>query len=294
MAFAPQYQNLVMSSFLLWLNNLLIQKGGYQSVNTQFYPNSTVFNGFTVFSAPFKPIIYSNSHGINVMTGVYFNNSFLTLNTSGYAGIDYNRGNIYFTGANTPSFNNATVSGSYTIPEYNILYPSPDINLVIEGKMNLVNRGKSSYNAPNTGIKPNEITYPCIMVKSENFSNTPFELGGTDLTKTVISLSIFSDNLYSFDCLRSFLADEKTNHISLLNTGEMPTNAINSLRNGQLFNYTGVANLNGHISSGSALYIEDVIITNFNKRGLFSEVAALPTDCWFGVAEFELSLPRLT
>lgn len=291
--FAPQHQTLVMSSFALWLNNLLIQKGGYINVGTKFYPTNIVYSNYTTFSSPYKPIIFDTSYsGPTTFTGVYFNNSFLTLHQSGYAGIDYNRGNVYFTGSNTPSFVSATVSGSYSIPEYNVLFPAPDVGMIFEGKMNL--RPKSSLNNPVSGLGQNDITYPVIFVRNEGNVNEPFTFGGTDLTTTSIGLYIFSDSQYSLDCVRSILVDQKTNYLSIIPTGDMPTNNINFLKNGALFNYTGIANLAGQIGSGTALYIKDVIITDFTRKGLFSEVASLPTDVYFGVAEFEVCKARLT
>lgn len=287
-----QHQNLAMSSFVLWLQNLLLQKGGYINVGSKFFPATQVFSNYSAYSAPYKSINFDSSYsGPNIMTGVYVNNSFLVLNQSGFAGIDYSRAMAYFTGLNIPTIN--TISGNYSIPEYNVLFPAPDISLIFEGKMALSNRNKTPLTIANTGLKSNEIPYPCIFIRSESFNNVPWAFGGEDLTTTNIGCYIFADNLYSFDALRSILADQKYEYIALLNTGELPTNNINSLKNNS-FNYTGIASLPGRIGSGNALFINDVITTDFSRRGLFSEVASLPLDVYFGVVEFEINKPRLT
>lgn len=289
-----QYQNLVMSSFVLYLNNLLLSKGGYTNVGTRFYPSNTIFNGYSAYNAPYKPINFDSSYSTTVMTGVYVNGSYLTLNQSGYAGVDFNRASVYFTGSNTPII--SVVSGNYSIPEYNILFPAPDISMIFENKMALVNRNKTPLNTANTGLNSSEITYPVIFVRSESFSNKPHEFGGVDLTTTSIGCYIFSDNAYSFDAIRSIFADEKYQYFALFDTGELPTNNINSLKSiySGGFNYTGIANLSSRIGNNQAMFINDVVSTNFSNRGLFAEVASLPSDVYFGIVEFEVNKPRLT
>jgi len=294
MGFSVQHQNLVMSSFILWLQNLLINKGGYTNIGARFYEGTQTYSGYRAFYAAQKPIIFDNSYiGPSIMTGVYFNNSYLTLGMSGFAGVDYLRSAVYFTGSNTPSFTNAIISGNYSVLDYNVMFPAPDATLIFEGKYEL--RPKTSLNNANvTGLKSNEIAFPVVLCRSESFSNKPFEFGGTDLTTTNIGCYIFSDNLYSFDALRSILVDEKTNYFSILSTGDLPTTNINALKNGQLYSYTGKAALQGQIGSGSAAYINDVIITDFNRRGFFAEAQSLSNDVYFGIAEFEIHKPRLT
>mgnify|MGYP001579721825 CR=1 FL=1 len=46
--------------------------------------------------------------------------------------------------------------------------------------------------------------------------------------------------------------------------------------------------------NGSGILIYDVVITDFTKRGLFQEVGAITTDCYFAIIDFQLSRPRLT
>lgn len=294
MPFSPTHQNLVMSSFILWLQNLLIKKEGYTNIGAKFYEGNQTYSGYRSFYAAQKPIIFDNSYsGPNIMTGIYFNNSYLTLGTSGFAGVDYLRSAVYFTGSNTPSFTNAVISGNYSVLDYNVMFPAPDAALIFEGKYEL--RPKTSLNSANiTGLKSNEIPFPVILCRSETFSNKGWCFGGTDLTTTNIGCYVFSDNLYSFDALRSILVDEKTNYFSILSTGDLPTTNINALKNGQLYSYTGKAALQGQIGSGSAAYINDVIITDFNRRGFFQEVQNLSSDVYFGIVEFEVSKPRLT
>lgn len=293
MPLQTQHQNLVMSSFVLWLNNLLLSKGGYYNVGTKFFPSDTIYNGYSSYNAPYKPIIFDSSYSaINQLTGLYINNSFITIGQSGFAGVDTARGAVYFTGSNIPIIN--TCSGNYAIPEYNVMFPAPDIAMIFEGKMALNNRNKTPLNTPTTGTKSFEVIYPCIFVRTESFANRPWAMGGQDLTTTNISCYILSDNVYSFDALRSILADQKYKYLALLNTGELPTNNINSLRNNRAFNYTGIASLPGRVGSGNALFINDVSTTDFTKRGLFSEVASLPPDVSFGVIDFEINKPRIT
>jgi len=162
--------------------------------------------------------------------------------------------------------------------------------MIFEGKMDF--RPKTSLNLATTGLKNDELAYPVIMARNVGGHNEPFFFGGTDLTTTNIGCYVFSDSQFKLDCVQGILKDQKYEFVPLLSTGEMPTNNLGSLKNNTLFNYTGI--IANKIANGSGIWIKDVIVTDFTKRGLFQEIENLSNDVYFGVVEFELCKDRIT
>ena len=99
-----QYTNRVMSSFNLWFNHTLLEKGeAYQNTVSQFYPIKRVYNGIYTYATPYNQIVSDFSiTGAQIPTGVYLNNIFITTGVSGLKAIDYENGRVHFT-TNYPS-----------------------------------------------------------------------------------------------------------------------------------------------------------------------------------------------
>ena len=57
-----QYENRVMSSFLLWFDHTLLDKGeAFTNHNSKYYPVTGSFAGYTTFGAPFKQFVTDSS-----------------------------------------------------------------------------------------------------------------------------------------------------------------------------------------------------------------------------------------
>lgn len=282
-----QHDNLVVSSFLLFLDNVLMTKGkAFTNVSGRLYPMPQVFNGLYSFTSPYGQMCYDTSiPNCNVPTGVFLNGSFLGPNTSGFVSLDYHRGRCYF---NTPV--TGIVTANYAIKDYSTILPNiPDIGILFETKMSL----RPKINQTLTGISNDEVNYPVIFVRAIASENEPFEFGGVKLTTNHIGCFVFADSQFLLDSCRSILNDSFQDYFPLLSTGEMPFNVYGGFRNNIPFNYTGL-NLAGHIGSGNAIWIKSVVSTDFTKRGLFQEVSSLTNDAYFSPIDFEVCLPRLT
>jgi hypothetical protein len=289
MAIAPQYENLMMSSLILWLDHELLKRGGYETVGATFYPMSRPANQGYVFASPYAQLASDTSvAGVTVMTGVYLNGSYILKGQSGLADINYEKGQVYFTGT-IPT--NPRVSGNFSFKQINTtLLRDSEIKVIFEQKMNL--KPKTNANIQFTGLANDEITYPVIFLRNEGGNNKAFAFGGTDETTTNIGCYLFLSSQFELDAIRNIIKDRRYDYIPLFSADQMPYNGLGGFKNNVNFNYTNATA--SKVLYGSGIFIKDVILTDFSKRGLFQEVGSLTPDCFFGLAEFELCKPRLT
>lgn len=286
-----QYDTLATSSFVLWLDHEILSKGqAYTNYGTKFYRMPQNINGYSTYSLPFAQIVSDMSiAGANVPTGVYLNNTFVGIGQSGLVGINYNKGQAYFSSA--PA-NNITISGNYAIKDINVTMPNiPDVNMLFETKLGVRNKTDISPNN-HTGVGNSDLTYPAIFIRNVGGFNNPFAFGGIDETITEIELYIFADSQFMLDAVKSIIKDSKNDYMPLITSNMMPYNNIGSFKNNLPYNYETLTS--GIVSHGSGIFLKDVVITDFNRRGLFQEAQSLTKDCFFAVADIKLAYPRLT
>ena len=101
-----QFDNRVMSSFLLWFDHTLIKDGEAWTNNSSwFYPVDNLYNGYYTYGAPYKQFVsdfgvtgnntLATSHP-EIPTGIYLDGVHLTTGTSGFMGLNYEQGQVYF------------------------------------------------------------------------------------------------------------------------------------------------------------------------------------------------------
>ncbi|MEK6883586.1 MAG: hypothetical protein AABY22_28415, partial [Nanoarchaeota archaeon] len=192
----PQFTNQVLSSSVLWLDNLLANKGqGYSTVSGYFYQTDNLYNGFYTYSSPYRQIIADSSvSGAVVMTGVALNGVSIGTGQSGFSGIDYFNGRLYFgTEVSNPS---TSLSGTYSIKEFNVVLTNePEEKLLFETKYSL----KPKTTQVLSGLYSNEESYPVVFLRDNGGQNDPLAFGGTDMTITNLRAIIFTDSMFSLD-----------------------------------------------------------------------------------------------
>lgn len=279
----PQYLNLLNSSFLLWINNHILKRGqGFINTSSLFYPINTRYNNYYTYSAPFQQIVSDFSiNNANIPTGIYVNGSYLLKGQSGFVDINYDRAEVYFN-----SNVNRTVSGNYALKDINVLYSNfSEQKLLFDTKFAL----RSKYPQNYTGLNKEEVTYPCIYVKSEAGGNEPLAFGGLDDSITHFGVYMFCESQYQLDALKSIIADSRHEYIPLFTTGEMPYNLLGGFNNNINFNYDVASS--GKVSNGSGILITDVNITNF-RREVYGDFSKLNPDIYWAIADFTVSKPR--
>src|SRR3990167_2205408 len=219
MSLAVQYDNKVISSFLLYLDHLVCGTGqAYTNTNSPFYRISGYISPYTVYSAPYRPFVADSSvPGATVMSGIFLNNTFITTGQSGLIDIDYNRGLVYFANPITGS-----LSGNYAVKDFNIsLTNKPEQSLLIETKHYLKPRVGSTI----TGLAYDVTTYPILYIKNQGGFSDEFAIGGWEKQTQKIRVIVMSDSLFGSDAVCSLIKDRVRSIIGLLTPQEMPLNS---------------------------------------------------------------------
>ena len=125
-----QYENQVMSSFLLFVDNRITSEGSaYTNFYSYFYPTENLYNGYYTYSAPFKQLVVDDSIvGSTVMKSIYIDGSEKDIGEAGLAGINHYEGELYFT-----SEVGGTISGNYSVKDFNVyLTNEPEEKILFE------------------------------------------------------------------------------------------------------------------------------------------------------------------
>ena len=278
------FENIAVQSFYLWLNNRIQSNGGCINYSSQLFPINQTINGLYTYAAPFCQFVSDNSiSGINIISGVYVNNSFITPGQSGLVDINYDKGQVYF---NQPI--NGTVSGNYAIREINTVIPwFPDMNLLFETKMTLRPKQPQVY----TGVANNTISYPAIFVKPEGGKNTPWEFGGTDRSFITMNCYVFCENQFQLDAINSILKDSRLKYIPIISATESPYNVYGGYKNGIPYNYQNLTQ--NKVLAGSGIIIEEVTVTDWGRRGIASTLESMTNDSFFSLISCSIWAPRV-
>ena len=277
----PQFENVLMSSMVLWFDHTLIKKGeAFSNYNSEFYPITNIYNGYYSYGAPFKNLIRDESiTGANIISGVYLNNNFITTGKSGLVAINADQGQLYF----SSELNNPTISGNYAVKDYGIyLTNENEEKILFETKFNL--NPKTTENP--TGLPINAQTYPAIYLKNNGGNNTPLAFGGLDSTNINVRAIVISDSIFSMDAVTSIFKDVTRTYIPIIQPNEMPFNSLNGLKS--RYNYDLLTT--GRAGSVNSVYIKNVYVSkNVANRTQYQD---LNPDAISAFIDFELEVYR--
>ena len=254
-----QLDNILMSSMLMWMDNVILKKGeAYKNFSSQFYPVTNIYNGFHTYGLPFKQVVCDSSiSGANILSGVYVNNNFKTIGQNNLTGISPQNGQVYFASGQGTN----TISGNYAVKDFNLyLTNQPEEEILFESQYQA--RPKTTQTP--TGLAIEAITYPCIFLKNNGGINQPFAFGGQDNTQISVRAVVMADNMFNLDALCSILKDTARDYVPLINS---PFNNFGGLNSGH-YNYDS---LTQSIDVGTnGFYISEVnvskIFANLNAK----------------------------
>jgi hypothetical protein len=276
-----QFENVLMSSMVLWFDHTLIKKGeAFSNYNSEFYPITNIYNGYYTYGAPFKNLIRDESiTGVNIISGVYLNNNFIRTGQSGLVAINADQGQLYF----SSELNNPTISGNYAVKDYGIyLTNENEEKILFETKFNL--NPKTTENP--TGLPINAQTYPAIYLKNNGGNNTPLAFGGLDSTNINVRAIVISDSIFSMDAVSSIFKDTARTYIPIIQPSEMPFNSLNGLKS--RYNYDLLTT--GRAGTANSVYIKNVYISkNVANRTQYQD---LNPDAISAFVDFELEVYR--
>jgi len=279
----PQFDNILMTSMLLWLDNKIVTNGqAYTNYQSVFYPLSNMIYGYYTYGAPLKQMVIDSSiSGANIISGIYLNGVFITPGQNNLSGINATEGQLYFS---QPISNPTTaLSGNYAVKDYNIYLTSKtEENLLFETQYQI---NPKTYQNP-TGLPIGSETYPVIYLKYQGGKNKPLAFGGFDQTIGNVRAVILSDSVFSLDAVTSIMRDTSRELIPLIYPNEMPFNSLGSVSvSGNNFNY--IKYTANKANTDDYLYINEVNVTKTDTR-LLNATNSLNRNVYSAFVDFEV------
>lgn len=289
-----QYENAVISSTLLWMDNTVLTKGeAFTNHQSLFYDAGSQWFGYNAYGAPYKQFVSDFSVPTSaptnpqIPTGVYVSGVFRPKGISGLVDIDYNNGHVYFDHV----IGVGQISGDYAVKDFNIYLTNKlEQEILFETKVTL--RAKT-FTSP-SAIESNTITYPAIFLKNLGGKNEPWAFGGTDLSQNNLRAIVLADSQFELDAVCSIFKDQARTNIPIINSDGYPFNTLGGYRN-DLWQYNGtsVYNYTGLVANSSeSLYIRDVFVTQYNVNYIASLTNVNP-NVFSAVIDLDLENVRL-
>jgi hypothetical protein len=281
----PQFDNIIMTSILLWLDNKIMTKGeAYANYQSTFYPLPNMYYGYYTYGAPFKQMVIDSSiTGANIISGVYVSGVFTIPGQGTLSGIDAANGQLYFT---SPISNPTTaLSGNYAVKDFNIYLTSKtEESLLFETQYQI---NPKTYQNP-TGLPIGAETYPVIYLKYQGGKNKPLAFGGFDQTISFVRAVILADSVFNLDAVTSIMRDTSRQLIPLIYPNEMPFNSLGSVT-GSSFNYINLTK--NKVVDSEYVYINEVNVTKTDTK-LLNATNSLNRNVYSAFVDFELGKNR--
>lgn len=284
-----QYENRVLSSFLLWFDHTLLDKGeAFTNHGSKFYDVEGLYYGYHAYGAPFKQFVTDSSiSNATVMSGVYVGGSspsdFHKTGEADLVNINYDQGQIYF----STDQGNDEISGDYAIKDFNVYLTSKaEQELLFEDKIEV----RPSAAQTETGLASNVATYPAVFIKNNGGENTPFALGGHEATRTSVRAVVLADSQFDLDALGSIFKDQARVKIPILPDEKYPFDALGGLKSG-VYNYSGLVS-----GVQDNVYLKEVEVSRFSL-GYMENLNNSNPDVFKAIIDFELEgyrFPRVS
>jgi len=276
----PQYQHELMTSFMLWFDHELLQKGEAYSNQTGafYYSNDTRLpNEYKAYSSPYKQWVSDSS--INGDTNPIIPSSLMGSGRNDGIIFDFENGRIIETGGNFGT--NSTITGSFAVKDFNVyLTNETEEDLILENKFQL----NSRYSKTETGVEPYDQMAPAIFLNCEYMRNEGFAFGGEEKTTNIVKAVVLAENSYQLDGALSIFADSSRKIISKIPFSKHPSTEYGDIKNG-LYNYANLANT---YLNANPYYIEDVTVSKFSEKNQ----SIIPGNLKIGFIDFEVSTNR--
>lgn len=293
-----QFDNQVMSSFLLWFDNKLLDKGeGFTNHSGLFYDMTDKWNfgdNYNVYNAPFKQFVYDTSiSSATVMTGVTVTDSVdgqvsYNLDSPEIFAINPTEGQVVL---KTDEFagNITQVSGSYAIKEFSVkLTSEAEEKLLFETDFKLKPKVSQTIN---TGLFEDQQSYPVIFLKHNGSVNNPGAFGGQEFTSIDIRAIVLTNSQFTLDGICSIFRDTDDDNFYLFDADEFPFNYVGSYNNDAVFNYSNtISGVN--LGGPKGMYVKNVTVAKYSM-GSLDEYRSVNADIYAALIDFEVEKYRL-
>jgi len=277
------YTHKVMTSFCMWFDHTLLQKGqAFSNQTTPLYyrADDRTEGVFTTYSSPFKQWVSDSSvDNAVVASGITTSAGFIPRGVSGLM-LDFENGRALLN-PNIPE--TETITASYSVKDFNIyMTEDNEQKLIFEKLFNLNSRYG---NIEPSGVPPYEYVLPACFIMQNTSNNTPYAFGGEQDSQSKIRVIIMTDLGYHLDGCISIFRDLTESNIALFSSQDSPINEYGDLKSGS-YNYLDLVNRN---QDERMLFITKVTsskIVNVSERRNFPNIK-------FGILDFYLSEPRV-
>jgi len=277
----PQYQHELMTSFFLWFDHELLQKGeSYSNKTGTLYAqsDSRLPNSYISLQSNYKQWVNDSSitGAINPIIPTDFEGS----GRANDIVFDFDNGRLIETGSVLSAGD--TLTGTFAVKDFNVyLSNESEEDLIIENKFKL----NSRYGIPTmSGVEPYDQVTPAIFLNVEYMRNEGYSFGGEDKTSNSIKAVVLADNEYQLDGALSIFADTARKSFAKIPFSDHPATEYGDIKGGS-FNYT---NLNNTYFESNPYFIEDVTVSKFSQRAQSS----VPGDIKVGFIDFDVSTVR--
>jgi hypothetical protein len=269
----PQYQHNITTSFALWLDHHLLDKGEAYTNKTgklYYYSDPRVSSTYKVFGSPHKQWVFDSSiTGATIPSGVYVSGVFKNRNNG--VVLDFINGRALVSGTTT----GVNVTGSYSVKDFNIyLSNENEEDLILENNI----EANSKFPQTGTYIAPYDESFPAIYVLSDGNKNTPFAFGGEDETRSLMRAVVFAESSYQLDGVLSLFSDSTQKVFKLKDFTDFPITEYGDIK-------SGVYSFDDYYTNPditTELYIDDVTASKLRDRSKLSSKA------YVGFLDFEI------
>tara|TARA_Y100000356_G_scaffold29363_1_gene21301 strand:+ start:225 stop:1070 length:846 start_codon:yes stop_codon:yes gene_type:complete len=276
-----QYDNKLMSSFMLWFDHTLTKKGeAFTNTKSLFYSVDNLYQGYNTYGTPFRQFVADSSiPNATIISGVHVDNVFKERSESNFSAINYGMGQSYFTADQGAK----RISGDYAVKDFNIfLTNKTEEKLLFETQFQLNNKVSTDP----TGLPPESMTYPAVFLKNMGGKNEAFAFGGTKKTKFEVRAIVMSDSQFTLDATACIFRDEMHNYLGVLEENEMPFNHLGDFSNGTDYNYTGIT-----ANKDADVFIKNVYISKIGGAS-YAGIDNLNPNAYTALIDFELEKIR--
>lgn len=272
----PQYSHDVVTSVVLWMDNLFCGTGqAYVNVTGSLYLEPVTGGRNNVYASPYKGWVFDSCvAGAAVPSGFYNSSGQFLTRASGLV-IDHINGRV-----STPQNWGPTLSGVYARKEINIYYSSDEETTYV---LEQVYRENKNIAYTLTGLRGQPLAAPLAMITNARGHNDPFALGGMDNSKNSVRAFVIADSNYLQEGVNSLLQDSAHLTIPFVPMSAAPITASGDLKAPPWSYCSGIFDTFG---CANGLYIEGV----YNYK--ISDKANKATTFFLSAVDIDLSKPR--
>ena len=275
-----QFQHKLTTSFFLWFDNFLLEKGeAYTNTTGEFfyYEDSRLDDTYKAYGSPYKQWVTDSSiTGATIPTGVFINESFSGRDNG--VVLDFDNGRALVSGSATGS----TITGEFAVKDFSVyLTNDTEDDLIVENKYAVNSRLPSG---PLTYIPPYDDVVPAVFLSVADTQNEPFAFGCMQDTVVHAKAVVMAEDTYQLDGVLSIFMDSVNEVVTPIPMSGYPTTELGDLKD-DTYSYTGKKD---DYSAETKFFIDKVKTSKLSDRTR----SVLANELYIGFIDFDIQQHR--